>query len=151
MRAPASVTAPRCEGFDQGQAFGESEHTQTLARVSRACNPIVLDYGVLLIETPTLETYQDLYEIEVPLGVRSYVLRLSWSGTLWYVDVLLANTLEPLALGAPLTLYRPVLLYCTHPERPQGEIMAISETPDWSEGSREDLGARMRLVYVPRA
>jgi hypothetical protein len=103
---------------------------------------------MLVIPTPELTDYQDLYEVEARLGSNDYLLRLAWDGSRWFIDVLLSDTLEPLTEGAPLTLWRPVLVYCTHASRPAGEIMLISSTEDTTEAQRADLGARCVLVYV---
>lgn len=101
---------------------------------------------MLLIPTPELDPVQDVYEFECALAGRSYVLRVEWSGTLWYLSVYAEST--PLIEGQPLTMLRPVLLYCTSPLRPPGEIMLYTAGTDLSEAEREDLGGRCLLCYL---
>jgi hypothetical protein len=103
---------------------------------------------MLLVETPDLDPVQDTYEMEAQLSGVPYILRLEWSGSRWYLD-LLTSEREPLVTGQPLVLWRPVTLLCTDPGRPAGHLLLASETDDQSEATRADLGARCRLMYVP--
>ena len=95
----------------------------------------------------------DYPSVEVSLDGTTYVLELAWNrrAGLWYMSVYLPRATSeeaiPVKQGQAMVANRPLLLGCTHPDRPLGEL--------WIRASRDprryDWGSYAYLVYYDQS
>ena len=86
--------------------------------------------SVVKIQLPTVVPVVDDYQFEVSLSGRRYLLLLSWSGKLWYVDILVSDqdSYRALVEGQGFVLDYPLLFGCADPLAPPGVLLLSSAT-----------------------
>lgn len=94
----------------------------------------------------------DRYSMTVTIEGTEYRLALSFNtrDDRWYLSVGLTDG-TPLASGIPVIVDTPLLArWAANPDLPaDGFLMAVDTTGESEEAAKEDLGDRVKLLWVP--
>lgn len=103
-----------------------------------------------MIELPINSEYPSAVQT-VNIANRTYRIAVHWNtrSAQWCLDLFTSGG-EPLIIGQALRLNYDVLLGHTDPRLPQGHLLPIPTSNSVKRIGRDDLGDRVRLVFVPR-
>lgn len=99
-------------------------------------------------EVPVIEGVA-FQEAQVPIEDRVYTLTLRWSGreARWYLDIY-DEERAPLYIGIAIVLNFPLGIRCASADFWPGLLMAVDTSGANQEPNLNDLGTRVKLIYV---
>jgi hypothetical protein len=103
-----------------------------------------------ILDIPTRSDL-DRYSLAAAIEGTEYRMVFSYNtrDEYWYLSIELTDG-TPLVSGRPLVADTPLLNRWVNDELPEdGFLMAVDSTGDGEEAVKEDLGDRIRLVWVP--
>jgi hypothetical protein len=88
-------------------------------------------------------------EFAVVLDGVEYILEIRWNDRdeAWFANLYDAER-DVICYGIVLVIEYPILRRVNDPRRPAGELLLIDEENTQREAGLDDLGARVKLVYV---
>lgn len=104
----------------------------------------------MIVEIPTNADF-DWYSLTAAMDGVDYRLVCHWNtrDERWYLTVVDADG-ETLVAGIPLVVDYPLLSRFTIDGLPPGVLMALDTTGEGMEPEHDDLGDRVRLIYIPQ-
>lgn len=102
----------------------------------------------MALEIP-LDPELPAYEFTIDLDGRVYRLGFAWNARAgaWSMD-LGTEAGEPLVMGLKVVANWPLLDRYADPRLPPGVLMSVDTSGDGIDPGRDDLGDRVRIVYL---
>lgn len=103
----------------------------------------------MIVEIP-IRSDLDWYSLTAALDGADYRLAIWWNtrDERWYLSVSESDGTLIVA-GVPMVVDYPLLDRFAHEDLPTGVLMALDTSGEGAEAGQEDLGDRVRLIYVP--
>lgn len=88
------------------------------------------------------------YDLEIDLDDVIYTLLFQWNhrGQSWFLSISKLDG-TPVVSGVRVVADTPLLRYCSHPDKPKGELVALDTSGAGQDPGLTDFGSRVLLMY----